>query len=397
MKLLVAVDAHIYRTPDGRHWCKSIYGYEFWKRYLIVFDDVRVVARMKDVKETEENWLLMDGEHVEVYGIPFFQGPVQLAKKFCSIQRALHDVDMGCDAALMRMPSPTASMVWRHLRRGIPLAGEVVFDFTDSLTHSNQNFIIRLLNRIQSKDLSRFCLTANGVSYVTEKAIQEHYPSYARLHGTSREHFESSYSTIMLRDEAYTAPRNYTDLKKLTLVLSSVSMNSEKKGERILISAVKKARDRGYQADAVIIGDGSLRHAFEEYARMLGVKDYITFTGLLYTSDEVRSAMLKADIYVLPTLGEGLPRGILEAMAIGLPVLSTPVGGIPEVIEERYLFSPTDADAFADEICRLMDNPDELTEMSEKNFRKSLEFRDEILQQRRNVFYEQLKTLCNYM
>ena len=46
MKLLVATDAHIFRMPDGSYWCKSIYGYDFWKRYLNVFEDVKIVARM---------------------------------------------------------------------------------------------------------------------------------------------------------------------------------------------------------------------------------------------------------------------------------------------------------------------------------------------------------------
>ena len=57
---------------------------------------------------------------------------------------------------------------------------------------------------------------------------------------------------------------------------------------------------------------------------------------------------------MFPTQAEGLPRGILEAMAVGMPVLSTPVGGIPEIIEKDYLFSPFDAEAFANKICYLM-------------------------------------------
>ena len=104
--------------------------------------------------------------------------------------------------------------------------------------------------------------------------------------------------------------------------------------------------------------------------------------------------MLGADMFVFPTLGEGLPRGILEAMAIGMPVLSAPVGGIPEIIDVRYLFDPTDADAYANEICRLLDNPAELSEMSMKNFQKSCEFSNELLQKKRNQFYARLSALC---
>lgn len=393
MKLLVATDAHIFRTPDGKHWAKSIYGYSFWTRYLRIFDSVRVVARVKDVQDIDVKKLLVDGDGVEIVGIPFYQGPKQLVMQYAKIQRRLKGVDLGCDAALLRMPSQTATMVWRHLRKDIPLAGEIVYDMMDDVNLPGQSPIIKMLHVITSNNMKKFCLKANGVSYVTEYSIQKHYPSYAGLHGESKEHFDSFYSTITLSENAFTGARNFDDCKGLTLVLSSVAMNSERKGEKILIEAVKICRDRGYRVQAIIIGDGALRPSFEQYARELGVSEYIKFTGLLPSSDEVRKVMLEADMFVFPTQGEGLPRGILEAMAIGMPVLSTPVGGIPEVIERKYLFDPMDAAAYASTICRLLDEPDELTTMSKKNFRKSLEFRNELLQEKRDEFYKKIKLL----
>lgn len=394
MKLLVATDAHIFRTPDGKHWAKSIYGYNFWTRYLDVFDSVRVVARVKDVQEIDSKKLLVDGLGVEIVGIPFYQGPKELLRKYIAIQKALKKIDADCDAALLRMPSQTATMVWKHLRKGIPLAGEIVYDMMDDVNLPGQNPIIKTLHIITSNNVKKFCLTANGVSYVTEKSIQEHYPSYARLYGEDSEHFETFYSTITLSDDAFTGSRDFSNHNGLTLVLSSVAMNSERKGEKILIKAVKNCRDRGYDVNAIIIGDGTLRPSFEVYAKELGVADFIEFTGLLPSSDEVREVMLKADMFVFPTQGEGLPRGILEAMAIGMPVLSTPVGGIPEVIDRKYLFDPMDSDAYANEVCRLLDHKEELTEMSRKNYRKSLEFRNELLQKKRNEFYLKLNHLC---
>ena len=394
MKLLVATDAHIFRTPDGKCWAKSIYGYNFWTRYLDVFDSIRVVARVKDVQEIDTKKLQVEGKGVEVTGIPFYQGPKELLRKYIAIQKALKKIDAGCDAVLLRMPSQTATMVWKHLRKGIPLAGEIVYDMMDDVNLPGQNLIIKTLHIITSNNVKKFCLTANGVSYVTEKSIQDHYPSYARLHGEDSEHFETFYSTITLSDDGFTGPRDFSNHNGLTLVLSSVAMNSERKGEKILIKAVKTCRDRGYDVRAIIIGDGALRPSFEEYAKELGITDFVEFTGLLPSSDEVRKVMMRADMFVFPTQGEGLPRGILEAMAIGMPVLSTPVGGIPEVIDRKYLFDPMDSYAYANEVCRLLDHKEELTEMSSKNYEKSLGFRNKILQTKRNEFYGKLKALC---
>lgn len=394
MKLLVATDAHIFRMPDGSYWCKSIYGYDFWKRYLNVFEDVKIVARMKDVTEFNEKKLRVDGEHVEVFGIPFYQGPKELLKKYIKIQKTLKGIDKDCDAALLRMPSQTASMVYAHLNKATPVAGEVVYDMMDDVNQPGQSIILKLLNIITSNKLKKFCRCANGVSYVTEHAIQKHYPSYSILYGESMEHFHSHYSTITLADNAFTGPRDYSDKTELKIVLSSVAMNSERKGEKVVIETVKKCRDKGYNISAILIGDGTLRSSFEKYAEELEISDYVKFTGLLPSSDHVRKVMLNADMFVFPTMGEGLPRGILEAMAIGMPVLSTPVGGIPEVINKKYLLDPLDSNGFSKMICYLMDNRSELNEMSKKNYKKSLEYRNEILQTRRDEFYMKLRKLA---
>lgn len=266
-------------------------------------------------------------------------------------------------------------------------------DPTDDLKRKDQSIIMRILNKRISNQLTNFCQSVNGVSYVTEYTIQKHYPSVAALKGETKEHFESYYSTITLADDAFTGPRKYTNMNNLRIALSSVAMESDRKGEKILIHAVKIARQKGFNVTAVIIGDGSRRIDFEKFAKDEGVEEFITFTGLLPSSDDVREELLKSDIYAFPTQAEGLPRGILEAMAVGMPVLSTPVGGIPEVIDNKYLFDPLDSVGFAEMLCHLMNNPQELNEMSKLNYEKSLEYQNKFLQKKRNAFYSKLRDL----
>ena len=177
------------------------------------------------------------------------------------------------------------------------------------------------------------------------------------------------------------------------MALSCVAMENDRKGEKTLIRCVRLARERGYNVTAVLIGDGSKRAEFQKLAEELDVQEYLKFTGLLSSSDAVRERLKKADIFVFPTQAEGLPRGILEAMACGMPVLSTPVGGIPEVLEKRYMFDPLDAEAFANAVCRLMDDPSELNEMSRRNFSVAENYKNTILQERREQFYKKLKAL----
>lgn len=123
MKLMVATDAHLFETPDGQYWSKNIYEYKFWTRYLNVFDQIRIVVRVKKVDTVNDNFSAVVGPGVEVFGIPFYQGPKQLMAKYISIQKALRGVSEGCDAALFRMPSQTAQMALAHTNKKIPLAG----------------------------------------------------------------------------------------------------------------------------------------------------------------------------------------------------------------------------------------------------------------------------------
>lgn len=393
MKLLVATDAHIFETPDGKHWTPAIYGYSFWLRYLNVFDQVRVVARTKKVQVVPQKSLLVDGPNVEIFPIPFYQGPKQLLKVYIKIHSVLKNVAEGCDVAIFRMPSQTAYMTYEHVKGKLPIGGEIVYDPTDDLHRKDLNKFVHFLDIITSNRLKNFCRMANGVSYVTEKSIQEHYPSRARLFGESKEYFETFYSTITLSDDAFAAPRSFCERKPIKISFSNVSMNSNRKGESVLINAVKNARDKGYDITAVLIGDGTMRPTFESLAENLGIQDYIKFTGRLSSADEVRKVLMESDMFVFPSQAEGLPRGILEAMAVGLPVLSTPVGGIPEVIDSRYLFNPTDTDGFTNMICHLAENLDELEMIGNNNYKKAQEFRNSLLQKKRDDFYMKLARL----
>lgn len=87
-------------------------------------------------------------------------------------------------------------------------------------------------------------------------------------------------------------------------------------------------------ATALIIGDGPLRSTLEAKARTLGIADRVTFSGWMATNAEVYRAMQSGKIFVMNSKSEGGPRSALEAMALGLPVIATKVGVMPEVIDD---------------------------------------------------------------
>lgn len=110
----------------------------------------------------------------------------------------------------------------------------------------------------------------------------------------------------------------------------SVARLSPEKGHLILLHALKMLHNKGMQVELQIIGAGPFEAAIRREGALLGLDDLITYAGELLPS-EVASALAGADIFCLPSFSEGLPVSVMEAMAIGVPVVSTWISGIPEL------------------------------------------------------------------
>ncbi len=126
----------------------------------------------------------------------------------------------------------------------------------------------------------------------------------------------------------------------------------EQKGHAVLLDALAEVWKRGLDFTLAVAGDGALRAALEERAQQLGIGTRVRFLGQL---DDVGPLLAAADAVVLPSLWEGLPLTLLEAMVRMRPVLATNVGGIPEVIENGVhgvLVPPGEALPLADELER---------------------------------------------
>lgn len=115
------------------------------------------------------------------------------------------------------------------------------------------------------------------------------------------------------------------------------------KGHRYLLDAVGLMQRRGQRCTLVLIGEGAARTALQQQADRLDLD--VRFLG---HRTDVASFLSRADVVVLPSLEEGLSNAVMEAMAVGRPVVATTVGGIPELLQNRgVLVPPADAEALA--------------------------------------------------
>ncbi len=142
-------------------------------------------------------------------------------------------------------------------------------------------------------------------------------------------------------------------------VVSYVGKLVPRKGVGDLIEAMGRLARAGAGATLLLAGMGEERTALERRAAELGIADRVRFVGKV-PHDTVPLVMSAGDLFVLPSLSEGLPTVVCEAMACGLPVVATAVDGTPEIVrdgETGFLVPPRDPAALADALGRLVGDP----------------------------------------
>jgi colanic acid/amylovoran biosynthesis glycosyltransferase len=104
------------------------------------------------------------------------------------------------------------------------------------------------------------------------------------------------------------------------------------KGPLLLLQAIERVRDNGIAVSLTLVGDGPERPDLEAYIRNHEMRDIVTLTGAL-NHDQTLFRVAAADLFVLASFAEGIPVSLMEAMALGVPCISTYIAGIPELIE----------------------------------------------------------------
>lgn len=163
------------------------------------------------------------------------------------------------------------------------------------------------------------------------------------------------------------------------------------KGVQYLIEAMTIVHQEMPEIELVIVGDGVERARLEELAKRLNQDSYIQFTGRI-PQGSIPRFMHQADIFALSSLSEGLPVVLLEAMAAGLPIIATNVGGIPDIVKEGvngYLVNVKNPNEIADKILFLLQNYGVWEEISVNNREKAKLFAwDKVTETVEKIYFE---------
>ncbi|MDA2916135.1 glycosyltransferase family 4 protein [Nitrospinae bacterium AH_259_B05_G02_I21] len=147
--------------------------------------------------------------------------------------------------------------------------------------------------------------------------------------------------------------------------VGAIGRMTHQKGFTYLLQALPSLSERFPATRCIFVGDGPLRHDLQGETARLGLFDRCTFTGYRFDLPDLFQAM---DVFILPSLSEGLPFVLLEAMGMGRPVVATAVSGNPEVIEHGrtgLLVSPADPLAITKAAAWLLEHPAEAEAMGQ--------------------------------
>ncbi len=382
-KVLITLAGRLVRGPDGHVYAPTpTLALPFWTRYRSVFDEVGVTCRVMTVDSVPPSMIRADGDGVSFHDLPSFVGPWQYVSVRRKVVEILRDVLDRYDVFCLRVPCWIGTLAYRELRRrGKAFGVEVVGDPWDSLAPGAVKSLTRpFVRRSARRELRRQCQDACVASYVTREALQRSYPS-------GPDAFATHYSSIDLGSESFVeTPR--TDFSEAQRIVFVGTLEVLYKGQDVLIQALAKCQWNDIKL--TVAGDGRCAEELQSLANSLGVADRIEFTGMLASSQDVRAALDNADLFVLPSRQEGLPRAMIEAMARGLPCIGSTVGGIPELLPADDMVEAGDVLGLARKIDEYLGDAKRMVRASARNLETARQYHADILNERRREFFREL-------
>lgn len=324
-KITVSLEHRFYRCGD-KVYTKLAFPYGYWRQYLRYFDAVNVVARVESVSKVDSTMVRADGGSVVFLDVPYYVGPKAFFFKLPQLLKATFLYVKSNKHFLLRSGNVSNLMFLFIFVFRRPYLREFPGDIKKGVAGYSGKSPLILFLAWALDSFARFqarCSKANSfVSYATKSLYQSSRPSFV---------FSSfDLSEIEIRKKDY----SLSDVFKIV----SLGRLENEKGHMDLLKAIKIINGKGVKVALTLIGDGSASSQLRDFSK--GNQVECEFLGAVTDRNYIFTTLVDSDLFVLPSHTEGMPRALLEAMALGLPCIGTNVGGVPEVLEEECMVDP---------------------------------------------------------
>ena len=365
MRLLFVHD-HKFRYIEGTFYSTGGLNDEILSRYTNLFDEVIVLSRVIEERNISIKYSKINNPKVK-----FVNSKTIKNKEILELIRC-------ADKVIVRLPCFNGIKVLPKCRRlGINYLIEMVACPWDSLW--NYDFrgkiiapFIYLFNKQEIKK-------APNVLYVTKYFLQKRYPN---KNGNIID-----CSDVSLENTTEDIIKNNFQKNKIITIGTLAAVDVKYKGQLRVIKALALLKKKGFNNYRYYLAGNGNKEFLLRKATQLGVENQVFFDGGI-PHEQIATWFDKIDIYIQPSLQEGLPRSLLEAMNYGLPCLGATTGGIPELLDSKYLFK--NSYSCHKQIAILLESLDKqsLIDNSRRNFTVAKEYSNDVLEQKRNKFYK---------
>lgn len=368
MRLLLPLEQRYYRDSDGRIFSADPANYVYLQKFLKVFTEVVVLARVRESRSSFSPVQRADGPQVGFAALPDFRTPFSLlahSRQFRSVTRGAVE---SCDAFLLRLPGVVSELARRGIlekgaRYGVQVVGDPQEVFHSMATSSPLRPFYR---SFFTRQVERACREeANAVAYVSRCTLPERYPAGAGVPTFLLSNVDLHGAII----SAEALDRRSVRLieSKAPLHIGVVAyLDAAYKGVDVLLQALSICK-ASLDFRCTVLGDGALKERLIALSRDLGLADRLTFAGHRNAGAEIFEFLDTVDLYVQPSRTEGLPRALIEAMARGCAAIGTNVGGIPQLLSKSELVPPNDAPALAAKILEVASDRGRMGQMARHN------------------------------
>lgn len=386
MKLLFVHD-HPFFTDGDNIYSGGGLPNTVWKNYLINFDAVTVYARKSNNEKDKK--VISSADGVNFVLTSKYSSMSNFLRNILQLKKELSSVIVKSDIVLVRLPSVLGILAGQEaLRLKKPIWVEQVGNAKEALDNHG-SLLGRLLAPIFDHKNRDIVNKANFISYVTETKLQNDYPSQKNA-------VTVALSDVILRnvlkESEIIKERFYSENFRIGII---GGFDAKYKGQDVLIKAVQLLPEEirnNIKINLVGKGDFSWLLVLIKECQL---ERNIEFIGSLESGYQVDEFLSEISLYVQPSLTEGMPRAIIEAMAMGCPVIGSKVGGIPDVVSPNLLHDKGNVERLSQSLYLLYNDRDLLYAEAFSSVNKALQYTSNKLSEKRNNFYHLMNNKLN--
>lgn len=352
------------------------------ERYSFFGSSVSFLMRSVLLSKTDlSKYSKIDAPNFNFISIPNFKS-LKTKHKTGEAKAIIHKAVKEHDVLVLRFPSAAAVIAFKEAKKlRKPVLVEFVACVYDALW--NYDWRGKILAQYKFKQYQKLMQGVTHTVYVTNKFLQSRYPSPGKSIGCSDVELQKVDDTILTSRLEHI--KTHKEPSKLATI---AAIDVAYKAQADVIKAIATLKKKGILFEYDIIGQGNPQ-VLKQLINDLDLNGLVHIKGSV-PHDEIFEILKATDIYMQPSLVEGLPRAVVEAMSVGCPVIGSNAGGIPELIQSEAIYSKGNVES----LTHLLANVDQdfLLRNAKLNFEKAKEYQKERLDFNRTQFYKQFKT-----